>query len=71
MIPCTYDDSDSFSDGLAGVKLNDKWGFIDKSNTLVIPCKYDVVRSFSDGRAQVKFYGEWGTVDKSGVETWY
>ena len=30
-----------FSKGLASVKLNGKWGFIDKTDKVVIPIKYD------------------------------
>ena len=52
------------------VKLNGKYGFVDKTGTEVISCKYDDARSFHDGRAGVKLNGKWGTVNKSGVETW-
>ena len=39
--PSKYDVADGFSEGLARVILNGKWGFIDKSGREVIPCKYD------------------------------
>ena len=65
-----YDYVAEYSEGLAGVKLNGKWGFIDKSGTLVIPCKYDDAWAFSEGRAEVKLNGKRGYVNKSGVETW-
>ena len=70
MIPCKYDGSGSFSEGLAQIHLNDKYGFINKSGTKVIPCKYDLVYSFHDGRARVQLNGKYGYVNKSGVETW-
>ena len=65
-----YEYVGEYSDGLAMVMLNYKYGFIDKSGTEVIPCKYNYAYSFSEGRAGVKLNGKWGTVNKSGVETW-
>ena len=59
-----------FSEGLALIRLNGKYGFIDKSGTEVIPCKYDEAYSFYKGRAEVKLNGKQGYVNKSGVETW-
>ena len=65
-----YDYVHEYSEGLAEVRLNDKWGFIDKSGTEIIPCKYDWAEGFSEGRAKVKLNGKQGYVNKSGVETW-
>lgn len=66
VIECKYDGALSFSEGLAGVKLNDKWGFIDKTGKEVVPPKYDLVRNFSEGLAAIKSDGKWGYVDKTG-----
>ena len=44
----------SFSEGLAGVQKNGKWGFIDKTGKLIIPLEYDYVSSFSKATAYVK-----------------
>lgn len=30
VIPCIYDSAEEFSNGLAKVKLNDRWGYINK-----------------------------------------
>ncbi len=56
VIPFKYDEAKSFSEGLALVKLNGKWGFIDKTGKEVgIPLgKYDNVMSFSEGLAAVR-----------------
>ena len=43
---CKYDWVNNFFEGLASVKLNGKWGFIDKTGREAIPCKYDNVCSF-------------------------
>ena len=44
---------DFFSEGLAGVKKNGKWGFVDSKGKLVIPCKWDEVDWFHNGKAKV------------------
>ena len=48
-----YDYVGEYSEGLASVEINGKYGFIDKSGTKVIPCMYDFVYSFRDGLAKV------------------
>ena len=63
-----YEYVDGYVEELARVCLNDKWGFIDKSGTLVIPCKYDYAYSFSEGLAEVKLNGKYGFIDKMGTE---
>ena len=63
-----YDDVGDFYEGLAWVKMNGKWGLIDKSGREVIPCKYDYARDFSEGLATVRINGKWGYIDKSGRE---
>ena len=44
----------SFSNGLAPVKTNGKWGFIDRNNEFIISPTYDYVDSFRFGFALVK-----------------
>ncbi len=68
VVPCKYDGASNFSEGLAPVKLNGKWGFIDKLGNEVVPCKYDDVYHFSEGLAMVKLNGKWGFIDKLGNE---
>lgn len=63
-----YEDCQPFFDGLAAVKRNKKWGFINSKRELVIDCKYDEVRSFSENMACVKKYGSWGAIDMHGNE---
>ena len=63
-----YEYIEGYVEGLAWVRLNGKYGFIDKSGTEVIPCKYDWAFSFSEGRACVQLNGKYGFIDKSGTE---
>jgi hypothetical protein len=39
VIPCKYEDARDFSQGLAWVQLNNKWGCIDKEGKVVVPFK--------------------------------
>lgn len=47
VIPPQFIQADSFSNGLARVKIEDKWGYIDKTGKLVIPPQFDEAASFS------------------------
>ena len=68
VIPAKYDYvSMTFSEGLGHVRLNDKWGYIDKTGTEVIPCQYDGANDFSEGLAAVELNGKYGYIDKSGT----
>ncbi len=66
IIPCIYDAGFNFFDGLAEVKKDGLYGFVDKIGKEVIPCIYDYVCTFSEGLAAVKGYGRWGFVDVRG-----
>lgn len=50
----TWDEAGAFTEGLAMVKENGKWGFIDTLGKKIIDVKYDVVSNFSKGAAMVK-----------------
>ncbi|NLJ73159.1 MAG: hypothetical protein GX333_09130 [Syntrophomonadaceae bacterium] len=63
-----YDRVESFSEGLAVVRLNGKYGYIDKTGKEVIPLKYNLVYSFSEGLALVRLNGKYGYIDKTGKE---
>src|SRR5690554_21499 len=68
IVPLKYDNVEHFSDGLAMVQLNNKWGFIDKTGKEVTPLKYDNTWDFSNGLAKVKINNKWGLIDKTGKE---
>ena len=64
-----YDDIDRiFPDGLASVRLNGKWGFVDTTGSEVIPCKYDYAYGFFEGFAKVELDDKWGFIDTTGRE---
>ena len=61
-----YDGIECFKDGLAKVKLNNKYGYIDENGREMIPIKYDWVAMYlADGLAGVKLNNKYGYVDKN------
>ena len=71
-IPLQFDGADHFSEGLAAVKLNDLWGFIDIKGNVVIEPKYlpriwGSPMIFSEGFAAVRTETGTGFINKSGA----
>lgn len=56
----------SFSEGLAPVCKDGKWGYIDKEGNTVIDYKFDAAMPFSDGLGMVLEDEKTGFVDKEG-----
>jgi len=52
-----------FSNGVAAVKKNEKWGYINTDGDVVIPFEYDSALTFSEGLAAVEKNGKWGYID--------
>ena len=69
IVPCQYDYAEEFSEGLACVMKNGKFGFIDENGKYVIQPVYENATSFSEGLACVKRYGLFGYIDKKGNTT--
>ena len=62
-----YYDATHFSEGLAAVKgLDNKWGYIDKSGSVIIPAKFDGAKTFVNQYAVVALNDKWGIIDKMG-----
>ncbi|GGZ44453.1 WG repeat-containing protein [Mesonia mobilis] len=61
-----YDFIDSFTEGFAPIKQNEKWGFISQSEKLIVKPTYDYVFPFSEGMAVVVENGKWGYVNTKG-----
>ncbi|MBW4630681.1 MAG: WG repeat-containing protein [Iphinoe sp. HA4291-MV1] len=62
-----FDGASGFSDGLAQVGIDGKWGYIDKNGTEVISPQFDETDDFSEGLARVWIAGQnWGYIDKTG-----
>jgi len=59
--------SSGFSEGLAPVKLKDKWGYINSKGVKIIDFKYEEAGLFNDGLAYVKIDGKYGYINKQGT----
>jgi hypothetical protein len=58
-----------FSEGLACVMIDNKWGYINKTGKYVVKSQFVEAWSFTEGLAAVKIGGEngkWGFIDKTG-----
>ncbi|QDX94535.1 hypothetical protein EEL30_21005 [Brevibacillus laterosporus] len=63
-----YDYALAFSEGLAVVKKNGKFGYVNTSGQVVIPLRYDWASSFQNGKATVKKDGENSIITPQGKE---
>lgn len=52
-----YDEIGVFSEGLAPVRIFDKWGYINENGELVIGLHFDDAREFVNGTATVSYMG--------------
>ena len=59
-----------FSEGLAAVKKDGKWGYINTKGEQIIECKFDfdMGNGFSEGLAGVKKDGKWGFINTKGEQ---
>ncbi|HKL93809.1 MAG TPA: WG repeat-containing protein, partial [Clostridia bacterium] len=58
-----YDEVFHFKEGLACVELNEKCGYIDSKNNVVIPIEYETAFSFSENLAVVIIGGKCGYIN--------
>jgi len=81
-IPLLFDESRPYCEGIAAIKVNDKWGFIDSEGKKICDCIYSRVTNFKNGYASVQFSKyftdmdvyNWGIINRSGaiiIETKY
>jgi hypothetical protein len=68
VINCVYDSTFDFSEGLAKVKLQGKYGYIDRSGKLVIPASLEAAGDFHEGFTVVLVNGRYRYIDKKGTD---
>src|SRR6218665_2970306 len=51
---------------LAPVKIEGKWGYINKTGKIVIKLQFDEARGFREGLANIKLDSKWGYINKTG-----
>lgn len=44
-----YDAIADFSDSIAAVKQNGKWGYVSRQGKVIVPCEYEIAYPYSDG----------------------
>ena len=63
----TFEAAYAFQEGLAAVKKENQWGFINKDGELVIDYQFEEVdQGFQEGVAAVKQNGAWYFIDRNG-----
>ncbi len=65
--PVIYDWVEFYREGLAAVKREGKWGFIDADLKEVIPAIYKRIHHFAEGLASVELDGYYGFINKKGA----
>ena len=55
-----------FSQGLAVVRLADKFGYIDQSGIFIVPPEFEAAESFREGFAVVRLHGKCGLIRTDG-----
>ncbi|MCU0849272.1 MAG: WG repeat-containing protein [Spirochaetes bacterium] len=67
IIECIYDDARQFSQGLAGVKKNSKWGFIDIKGEIKLKFNFDVIiEDFRSNRSKVQINDKKHYINRNG-----
>jgi hypothetical protein len=54
----------SLKDNYLGVKINNKYGFVDINGNLRISNQYDAIGHYQENLAPIKLRGNWGYIDK-------
>lgn len=69
LTPYIFEEAHDFSEGMAAVCMNEKWGFIDTTGALIVPCIYDdVIFDFDNGLALIEIDDDFGYIDRKGTE---
>lgn len=61
-----YQEARRFQNGVAVVRLGDKWGIVNQKGINVIPPKYDKIEDFEGGYARVRVKGFYGLTNLQG-----
>ena len=70
VVPPFFEDARAFSEGVAAVKLNGRWGYIFPDGSTAVPIRYICERGmagpFRNGLARVALDGRWGHINRDG-----
>lgn len=65
-IPLKFEVANIFSDGLAAVRIDGRYGYIDPTGRVVITPKFDAAGPFTGDYAEVHIDGRSGAIDRTG-----
>jgi len=60
-----YEMASKHFEGLAGVKVAGKWGFVDTAGPMAVAPQFDEVGSFTKELVEVRVGRKWGYIDKT------
>ncbi len=66
VIPKKFERANQFSEGLAGVRIKGKWGFINSSGNIISEPIFDLVGQFHHNMAEVMINDNVGVIDSNG-----
>jgi hypothetical protein len=67
IIDASYEQVKPFAEGIAAVKVNGVWGYIDETGKTLVEPQFDDADLFKEGMASIKLNGKWGAIDVHGV----
>lgn len=62
-----YEDSRGFSENVAAVAQNKKWGLVDLDGRLIVPYSFDRVDKHHCGLSAAELNGKYGYIDSTGL----
>ena len=62
-VPLKYDSVKDVKNRLLGVRLGDKWGYVDYNDVLITPIMFDTIKIIVNNKAWVEFEGKWGIIE--------
>lgn len=65
-LPFRYEVAERFHDGLAAVRIDGRWGYIDQTGAVVIPPTFEDVGPFQGGFAEIRVGEAAGVIDRRG-----
>ncbi|MFZ4629446.1 MAG: WG repeat-containing protein [Blastocatellia bacterium] len=66
VIPCIYENTYGFTEGMAGVRLKGRIGYLDRTGKMVIPVQFEDGYAFFEGLAWVKIEGKYAWINRQG-----
>ena len=66
LIPARFELALPFSEGLAAVRINGRFGYIDARGDVVIAPAFDLAGEFHAGLAEIRIGGDTGMIDRTG-----